>query len=475
MNFKSLIKRAEGLDQEFQDLQEEIAEAFEAGLATGDEPSSPGAEAVEGDLAASSDDQPSQGETDVPAPRLTPHTQTRLAALNAISGIFRDGVGHMDEIHTRLSEIATAHQMTRELLNILHGDVLRANELELANAGLTTEHKTLSEQLLEAARRQRELDSAAEAWQQREASLVQDREALRSALAAARLELVEAANESARREAEFGDIAKALSAKTVEADRRAGENKQLREKHVGLSIDLEQAMKREAEARHKLDEFAATHASETARVAELLAQLGKSEKEEMRLQKLLESAQAKLAEMTEAARIAESDREAEQARRQSEMRGLRSEIQDLQARLELASNENSEVSVEMARLKVQLNDAVTERQIAEERLAVLKNENEADKRNLSAASANLSQLSLLQASEQIQLDVQKQECEDLRAEIVTLNARIKELLPYERLHRVTNARSRNDVVAAANGVVADPSRGTNRRTARRNLRATPAE
>ncbi|TKB06978.1 MAG: hypothetical protein E5V75_34305 [Mesorhizobium sp.] len=470
MNFKSLIKRAENVDKEFQELQSDLAEAFEECLAS-DEQTSLEDDTVAGEeLAASDEGPPPEGQPEPAASRLTPHTQTRLAALEAVAGLFRDGQGHLEEIEARLGEIATAHQMTREILNVLHRDALRANELELANAALGAEHKTMSEQLLDAARKQRERDGAAEAWQQREASLVQDRESLREALAAVRLELVEMGNESAKREAEFGEIVKSLAAKTVEADRRAAENKLLREKQVGLSVELEQAQKREAEARHKFDEFAATHANETARVADLMAQLGRHEKEEARLQKSLETTQAKLAEVTEAARIAESDGAAELARSHAENRGLRSEIQELQTRLEQASNDQSEASTEMTRLKVQLNDAVTERQIAEERLAVLKNESEIDKKNLSVASANLSQLTLQQASDQIQLDIQKQECEDLRAEIVTLNARIKELLPYERLHRVTDARSRSDVAPPANGIIAEVARPTARRTPRRNLR-----
>jgi chromosome segregation ATPase len=348
--------------------------------------------------------------------------------------------------------------------------VLRSNELELANLALTTEHKTLTEQLLDAARRQRERDGAAEAWQQREASLVQDREQLRSALAAVRLELVEMSNESARRETEFGEIVKALAAKTVEVDRRGAENKLLREKQVGLTVDLEQAQKREAEARHKFDEFAATHASETAHIAELMAQIGNHEKEESRLQKTLEATQARLAETAEAARIAESDNAAELARAQAEMRGLRSEIQELQSRLDQATTTNGESSAEIVRLKAELNDAVTERQIAQERLAVLKDESEADKKSLSVVNTNLSQLSLQQASEQIQLDIQKQECEDLRAEVEALNARIRELLPYERLHRVTDARSRKDAAPQANGIIAETARPAPRRVPRRNLR-----
>jgi chromosome segregation ATPase len=471
MNFKSLIKRAEDVDKEFQELQSDLAEAFEDVLKDDERPPSED-DAVPGqELVASDENPPPEEQPDAAPSRLTPHTQTRLAALEAVAGLFRDGQGHLQEIEAKLAEITTAHHMTREVLNVFHRDVLRSNELELANLALTAEHKALSEQLLDAARRQRERDGAAEAWQQREASLVQDREQLRSALAAVRLELVEMGNESARREAEFGEIAKALAAKTVELDRRGAENKLLREKQVGLSVDLEQAQKREEEARHKFDEFAATHAGETAHIAELMAQLGNHEKEETRLQKTLEATQAKLAETAETARIAESDSAAELARSQAEMRGLRSEIQELQSRLDQVSVDNGEATAEIARLKTQLNDAVTERQIAEERLAVLKDESEVDKRNLSVVSSNFSQLSLQQASEQIQLDIQKQECEDLHAEVEALNARIRELLPYERLHRVTDARSRKDAAPQANGIIAETARPAARRVPRRNMRA----
>ncbi|MDX8534688.1 hypothetical protein RFM41_27015 [Mesorhizobium sp. VK25A] len=471
MNFKSLIKRAEDVDKEFQELQSDLAEAFEDVLKDDERPPAED-DAVAGQELVASDENPPPEEQPEAAPsRLTPHTQTRLAALEAVAGLFRDGQGHLQEIEAKLAEIATAHHMTREVLNVFHRDVLRSNELELANFALNTEHKALSEQLLDAARKQRERDGAAEAWQQREASLVQDREQLRSALAAVRLELVEMSNESARRETEFGEIVKALTAKTVEVDRRGAENKLLREKQVGLSVDLEQAQKREAEARHKFDEFAATHAGETAHIAELMAQLGNHEKEETRLQKALEATQTKLAETAEAARIAESDGAAELARSQAEMRGLRAEIQELQSRLDHVSTDHSEATAEITRLKGQLNDAVTERQIAEERLAVLRDESEADKKNLSVVNTNLSQLSLQQASEQIQLDIQKQECEDLRAEVEALNARIRELLPYERLHRVTDARSRKDAAPQANGIIAETVRPAARRVPRRNMRA----
>lgn len=488
MNFKGLIKRAEDVDTALQELQIDLADALDASLNAEDE-APPKSDEVP-DSAAAPDDPPPEanaantdgaenadgaGNPDSPetGPRLTSHAQTRLAALSAFEGLFHDARDYMEEITGKLSEIATSHHLTREYLNILHGDILRANELELANAGLLAEQRTLSEKLHDAGRKLRERESTCEVLQQRETSLVQDRDALRATLAATRLELAEAANASAKRDADFGDIAKRLTARTVEANRRLRESKMLREKHVSLSMELDKALKRESQARHRLDELSAIHASEAARFAELLAALAKSEKEEMRLQKSLEAAQAKLSGMTETASMVEGDREAELARSQTQIRGLRSEIEDLQSRLEWASNENSDATGEIARLKTELNDTLAEKKIADEKLSALIEENESDKASLSKVNANFSQLVLQQASEQIQLDVQRQECEDLRDEIVSLNARIKELLPYERLHKATSGRPRESTVVEITGVVAEKARATGRRRARRNLRATP--
>ncbi|TGV96148.1 hypothetical protein EN788_57735, partial [Mesorhizobium sp. M2D.F.Ca.ET.145.01.1.1] len=137
--------------------------------------------------------------------------------------------------------------------------------LELANAGLIAEQRALSEKLHDTAAKLRERDGACELLQQRETSLVQDRETLRATLAAVRLELAEAANASAKRDAEFGDIANRLTARTVEANRRLRESKMLREKHVTLSAELDKVLKRETQARHRLDELSTSHASEAAR------------------------------------------------------------------------------------------------------------------------------------------------------------------------------------------------------------------
>lgn len=481
MNLKSLMKRAANSDKVFEKIEAELADAVDECLELDDLSPPQDGPVPDENLAANNErlqpeDSPRADDGTTPAEsarRLTPHAQSRLAALSAVDGLFHNAQDYLDEINAKLSEISNSHNLTRDYLNLLHGDVLRANELELATIDLTAHQGALSEQLHDATRKQREREAAFEVLKQREASLVQDRETLREALAAVRLELVKSANASAKREAEFGDIVKALTAKTVEANRRARENKLLREKHVSLAMDVDTARKRETRARHRLDELSAIHTTEVARLAELLAALGKSEKEELRLQRSLEQAQTKLAEMTEAASMMEADTQAELARNQLETSGLRSEIQSLQSRLELASNESSAASAEAARLKAQWGDAVAEKQVADERLAALMKESESDKMSLSTANADLSQLSLLHASERMELDVQRQECEELRVEVAALNARVKELLPFERLHKVASAKPREGVVVEINGPVAGAARAASRRRTRRNLRATP--
>lgn len=465
MNFKALIHRGdkvdkavEKVDKAIDELQAEMSVAFDENLQSGDAPPSgddqtPDAnfQAKEGD-AAEREPEPAAPALDVQAPadvpvhdheaprRLTSHTQSRLAALSSFDDLNHEAQEHLQEVHAKLSEVANAHRLTREFFKILYADIHRANELELANADLIAGQRRQSEQLRYLSKKQQEFETAAEAMRQRESSLVHDNEGLRAALAAVKLELVEATHTIARNEAELGDLIKTLSARTVEVERRSRENEVLREKHVNLAIDVDKVLKREAEARHKLDELAAIHAGEAARHSELLGMLGKSEKEVLRLQKSVELAQMKQSELAEAVRIMEVDREAEIERSLAELRGLRSEIQSLQSRLELAAKERSEAASELATLKVQLSDALAEKHVGDEKLSALLKENENDKMNLLAASANFSQLSLQQASEQIQLDIRKQECEDLRAEIASLNARIKELLPYERIYRVTKAR-----------------------------------
>jgi len=170
----------------------------------------------------------------------------------------------------------------------------------------------------------------------------------------------------------------------------------------------------------------------------------------MRLQTALESAQMRQTALEEAAVIAEADLEDEAERKLAEINGLRSEIHALQSRIAIAADAQNDSADELARLRALFNDTAAEKLLADERMAALAEQHEKVKLDLSAANTNVSQLVLRHETEQIQLDIQRQECEDLKAEIGALNARIKELLPFERLYKVTKAREGGDP-AAANG------------------------
>jgi hypothetical protein len=374
------------------------------------------------------------------APRLTAYAQSRLAALESFEKLHRDTQEYLQQIEGRLAEITTSQQLTRRFFTILHGDIRRTNEFELANVAHVAEQKRLGEQVGELTRKLQERDATVETLRQRETSLGQDNEQLRASLAAVKMELVESTSSNARNEAKLGEAIKTLSGQTVEAERRARENELLREKQVSLQIELDKAHKREAEAQRTIDEMTDIHANETAQHAELVAALGKSEKEVSRLQLAIEAGQMKQAEMTEAALIVAGERESDTQRMLAEMGGLREEIQVLQARIEAAGADHAEALSRISGLKAQLSDANSARQVVDEKLASLMKEHEQDRMHLSAATANISQLSLQQETEQIQLDIHRQECEDLRAEIATLNQRIMELLPFERLYKASIAR-----------------------------------
>jgi len=465
MNFAGLIRGTNKAEVGFDDLQADMAEALEESLRI-DEPApaqdNAAASVFEDNLTDQAQDMEARADlpAEISAPaeaqadeveiahRLTAHTQNRLAALGSFHKLYGEAQEHLREINAKLTEVTTSHHLTRQFFTVLQTDIHRANEMELNNAELLAEQRRLSDTIQELNKRDQEREAAVEAMQQREASLVHDRDTLRADLATAKLDLVEAANTIARNDAELGDLVKTLSARTIEAERRSRENEVLREKQVSLSIDLDKALQREADVRRRLDETTAIHTTEMARNSELLGALGKSEKEVLRLQKALEGSHAKQGEMVDEARAMEAERQAEALRRLAELRGLRDENQNLQSHLEQASDNYNEATSEIGQLKAQLSDLIAEKLVADERLSQLVTEAELDKKKLSEATANVSQLSLDHASEQMQLDVYRQECEDLRAEIATLNARIKELLPHERMYRVAKARLR-DVASPA--------------------------
>jgi chromosome segregation ATPase len=455
MNF-GFLKRTDKLDRAFEDLQSGMMDALQEDLEK--LPFEP----AEGETIASSRQDESapvqredgEGERiyldETPEAesmkRLTAYAQNRLAALASFEDLHQGAEDQLQTIGSMLAEVITSHHLTREFLNTIHPEIHRANELELANATLAAENRKLVEQLHETAKKSQEQESAVANLQRRELTLQQDKETLRIAVSAAKLQIVEASNALARSEAERGELAKSLATRTVEAEKRLRENEILREKQVNLSIDLDKALKRETETRRKYDEVSALHAGETARSAEALAALTKSEKDISRLQKSLESAQAKQEETAEALRTLEADSDAEAQRNLAETRGLRSEIQNLNSRLEATNAEIVNATDEITRLKEALSDTHAEKQIVEKQFALLKSEQDDQRRNLSPAEGDLSESDgnrPEQAPDQAMIEMHKQESDELRAEISRLAAELKKLAPYERLYRAEKAKRRN--------------------------------
>jgi chromosome segregation ATPase len=451
MNF-GFLKRTDRLDKAFEDLQTDMMDALQEDLGKLPfDPAEPETIAAnQQDEIASKPADDTEGERiyleETPEAenikRLTAHAQNRLAALASFEDLHRGAEDQLQTIGSMLAEVITSHHLTREFLNGIHPEIHRANELELANTTLAAENRKLAEQLHETTKKLQEQQSAAATLQRRELTLQQDKETLRMALSAAKLQTVEAANALARSEAERGEVAKSLATRTVEAEKRLRENEILREKHVNLSIDLDKAHKREAEARRKYEEISAIHTGEAARYTETLAALAKSEKEVFRLQKSLETAQAKQEETAEALRSLEADGDAETKRNLAETRGLRSEIQNLNSRLEATAAEIVDATDEIARLKEMLNDVQSEKQIAEKQLSLLKSEQDDRRQTLATVSGEMTQTRGT-PHEQATGDTDRQESDELRAEISKLAAEIKKLAPYERLYRAEKAKRRN--------------------------------
>jgi chromosome segregation ATPase len=440
MNFMGMLKRDGKLDKAFEELQTGMLDVLDEDLFSLPDTAQPA-----DDIAASeettvmeevkTDEHFPDGrfeEPQEPAVRLTSYAQGRMAALESLEELHRNAHDHLESVGSGLAEIITSHHLTREFLNAVHSDIHRASELEATGNALAAENRKLSEQLHDALRKQQELETALEALRRRETGLLQDRDALRIELSSLKLENVELGNNLSRTESERGDLVKTLSTRTVEAERRLRENEMLREKQVNLSIDLEKALKRETELRRKFDEVSAGHSNETMRHRETQATLTKTEKEIIRLQKQVEIAEAKQAELHETAIGREAESEAEQKRGMAEIRGLKDEIQSLHTRLETASASQADASEEIARLKSQLDDMATDKQITQETIATLKRESEADKKSLAALGAGRPDMSGMEKLEG--------EIANLTGQISKLKAEIKELQPYQRLYREAKAK-----------------------------------
>ena len=289
MNLSNILKRGDNLKRAFVNLENGMSEAIEAEflLPHGEEteapapPSEAPAEpAVDDELAdeleAALPDLEDEGEEEEQeqAPvevaqqddreRLTSHTQNRLAALASFERAYRESHEDLTRISSALASVVAMHNLSREFLGNCQADIVRANELEIANSDLSFENRQLSDRVEKLERLRSRYETLVEAMKRREVKLLQDIDVLRISLGQAKLETVEARNVIARNELAQSELHNSLAARTSQAERLLRDNEVLREKTANLSLELDSALKKQTEMRRRLDELAAAHAQQSA-------------------------------------------------------------------------------------------------------------------------------------------------------------------------------------------------------------------
>lgn len=376
----------------------------------------------------------------VPEPRTTPHAQTRLAALSAFDDLTQGTRQDLQALGLTLAKVASTHQLVRGFLTSVHADIHRANEMELAHARLASENRKLSGQLEETQKQLSAREATNEALEHRIARLTQEAASLRDELSETRLEACEASVAIANLEAERADLMTSLAGKSLTVEKLLRENEVMREKQIGLTMDLDAELKAHADSQRRLEELSAAHSSDTARLGELIAKNTHAEKEVARIQKQLDAANAAMRELNETVSGLEAEMDERGRRHGASIAGFETEIQSLNARLQETAKAIVNKSEQIDTLNSKLNETVSEKRIALEKLQVLQAENARDKQKLSAAFANFSQLTVLQTSEHVMLDIHKHEAEELRREIGGLEATVKRLAPYEKVYQSSKAR-----------------------------------
>lgn len=442
MKFGGLFKRGDDLDRQETDLENGMADTLLSELST--PPLQPDIDSDHNTLELYAEpaqqDEPGQQLERISDRRLTQYAQTKLSALEAFEEMFQGTRQDLQLLGTTFAKVTSAHHMTREFLTTIYADIHHANELELSNSHLQVENRTLTRQMEDTAKALQQRASALDALEQRESKLVQEIDALRISVAAARVEASDANRAIGNLESERAELMTSLASRSVTAEKLHRENEVMREKHINLSMDLDNTLKKQTEAQRRFDELSAIYSRESAQSAERLSRLANSEKEVGRMQKQHDGLQMRLHEFNDTVRTLETELDDAARRHAAETEVLKKELHSLNSKLQIAVKEQIEKSTEAAALRLKMNDAFTEKRIAIEKLETLKAENERDKKKLSTASANFSELNLLQTSEHVMLDLQKHEADELRREVATLMATVKRLAPYERLYNAAKAR-----------------------------------
>lgn len=445
MNLVNMLTRRDPLKRAFVTLEDGMTDVLNEEFMLPPEPGSTAAEVAEQEMYGADLDPESLGDVrddlaarplDEPIDRITAHTQARLASHAAFDKARVTSAQELGRISEALASILANQNFTREFLNDCYADIHRANDLEKANAAYAIDNRRLNERVEKLEKLRTRYDQLIDVLKRRENKLIQDTETLREQLGALKLEVVEARNTLARNDSQLGELQAALAAKSAEAERFMRDSEVLRERNVGLTLDLDLAQKKQSETRRKFEDLTAVHGSDAARLAEVTGRLASEENETARLQKLSDALEAKLVEASDSVAQLTGELAERDKRYQSENHSLKNEIQSLHGRLQVATSEQRDAGVEVNDLRARLSDVESEKLILEKKFAALSNEFE-NERRLFIAQAGLP----LQKDDGM-AEQYRREGEKMRSEIAVLQETVSQLRQYETVYSAAKVRAK---------------------------------
>ncbi|MCO5162753.1 MAG: hypothetical protein M9939_16585 [Mesorhizobium sp.] len=361
------------------------------------------------------------------AGRLTTYTQSRLAALSVYEEVHRSANQDLDSLAASLARVVSSHHSTTSFLSSAHGSILRANELELANAALLSENRRLAHAADRVKRLSAQLETLTEGYKRKEAKMAEYNEAVQASLAVTQAELNDTRSARNAVESERAELLNQLAGKTAALDRVSREAELLRERHVNTALDLENAQRGHVEVERKYNELAAVHAADHSMIAQLRSKLSEAETDLSRLQKALDTAQAGLSETQQAYAQLENDSARRQHEQDAEIQKLRSENDSHRARIEVAVRAQQNADNELGELKHKVAELTMENTIAAEKITSLGMEL-ASERKLAVSRGTRSPE---ESTSTVTVEAQAREIDRLRRENAAMRDRVNRLSPFE--------------------------------------------
>ena len=446
MNITSIWSRKDPLKRALVSLEDSMEDALKEELllpepvleAEGEEDSE-GA-VIDNEVVAEEDDQhlPMVMTEELQEDRLTPYTKRRLIDHSAFETSQATIAEEVSRISDALAAIAASAHVSREFAGDSLADIHRANDLETGNIAYAAENRRLLERVGKLEKLRARYDQLVDVLKRREMKLTSEVEQLREALSESKLELVEAHNTIVRGESVQSELRAQLSARGGEAERHMRGNESLREKNSGLMLELEMAQRKMGEFRRKADELAALHAADSSRLSETMSRIASEEAENIRLQKLADSLDARLSEASETAARLSADLADAEKRHTSESHALRQEVQSLKLRLQNAAAANGEQASDLEAALNKIGDLESERQLLEKKNSDLRAEIDGERRSRAAND---------DAPDE-QPELRRRKVEQMRVEMEELRATVARLKRYESLYAAAKNRAKTKADAA---------------------------